>query len=155
MVRRDIESEEARVTEPKRVADIMTREPVCLHEEDNLGEIAQDMERYQFRHLPVVDGTKLVGLVSHRDLLRHTVSALEQAEVGRARNERLQQDTFVAHVMTRDPRTVTEDDSVGQAARVIMEGHFGCAPVVDGDGTLVGIVTEHDLLQYLVGLLEA
>ncbi|MFW5921065.1 MAG: CBS domain-containing protein, partial [Polyangiales bacterium] len=52
------------------VSDIMSRNPITLSEEDNLENIAQGMEEFHLRHLPVVDGHKLVGLVSHRDILR-------------------------------------------------------------------------------------
>lgn len=143
------------MTEPKRVADIMTRDPMVLREEDNLSHIAEDMDRYQLRHLPVVDDGRLVGLVSHRDILRYTVSALESTGADAARNERLQQDTFVAEIMTRDVATVKPDSPVTDAARILLEGKFGCVPVVDADGKLHGIVSEHDLLRYLIELLDS
>lgn len=139
---------------PRVVADIMTREVVTLNEEDNLADLAAGMQRYALRHLPVVDGRKLVGLVSHRDLLRLTHSALERAPVAAERDRSLKQQTFVASVMTRNVDTVRPETSIADAARVLLAGKFGCLPVVDDAGGLVGIVTEHDLLRELVAAME-
>ena len=137
------------MTTPKTVADVMTKEVVVLHEEDNLAEVAKDMDRYQFRHLPVVDGTKLVGIVSQRDLLGFTVSRLELGAAAVDKERRLEENTFVARVMTKDPETVHPETPLSEAARKLVVGRFNCLPVVDGSGTLVGIVTNHDLLRIL------
>lgn len=53
---------------PKTVGELMTREVMTLYEEDNLDRIEEGMNRFRFRHLPVVDGKRLVGLVTHRDI---------------------------------------------------------------------------------------
>ena len=120
-----------------RVVDIMTRELVVLRQEDNLGVVADDMERYGIRHLPVVDeGDVLVGLVSHRDLLGALITG--------------NRDTWVHEVMTRDVATVSSGTSVADAAQVLVDGKLGCVPVVEPDGRLIGIVTEHDMLRTLV-----
>ena len=129
------------------VGDAMTRDVVVLHEEDNLLDVARDMGRYRFRHLPVVDGTRLVGIVSHRDLLRCTVSRLELGPGLGARDEHLKEQTFVARVMTRGPSTVHPETPLADAARTMVNGRFGCLPVVDAGGARVGILTEHDLLR--------
>lgn len=122
--------------QPKIVADIMTRDLVTLNEEDNLGRLEYGMTQQRIRHLPVVDGRRLVGLITHRDLLR--------AAAGKVGAE-----AFVARVMTRDPTTVRPETSLGDAARILAESKFGCLPVVDRDGNLVGIVTEHDFVKLL------
>jgi CBS domain-containing protein len=140
--------------EPRVVADIMTREVVTLNEEDNLADLAAGMERYALRHLPVVDGRKLVGLVSHRDVLRLTRSTLERAPVAAERDLSLKQQTFVASVMTRHVDTARPETTVADAARILLAGKFGCLPVVDARGDLIGIVTEHDLLRELVAAME-
>jgi len=139
---------------PRVVADIMTREIEVLHEEDNLEHISQRMDRLKLRHLPVVDGTRLLGLISHHDMLRLAVSELLLfAPVARTRERYLGQNTFVAKVMTRDPVTVTPQTPIAQAAELLFNAKVGCLPVVK-DGQLVGIVTETDLLGLLVRLLK-
>lgn len=130
--------------EPKVVADIMIRNVITLYEEENLELLMEGMERYGLRHLPVVDGGKLVGLVSHRDLLRAAVSILDPGR--QEREARYQNTLFVADLMTRDVRTVRPDTPIAEAARLLRENKFGCLPVTEEDGTLVGIVTEADFV---------
>ena len=62
---------------PNLVSEIMTHKVITVFEEDNLTGVEEGMAHFKFRHLPVVDGKKLVGLVTQRDLLRIAASALE------------------------------------------------------------------------------
>jgi CBS domain-containing membrane protein len=143
------------MAQPKVVADIMTKDVLFLQEEDNLSQIGQTMERFSLRHLPVVDRGRLVGLVTHRDVLRLAVSELSDNDQFRQeRQRRLVENTFVAKIMTRRPRTVFPDTPVLEAAEILVESKFGCLPVVDSQGNLVGIVTEHDFLKLLVANLK-
>jgi acetoin utilization protein AcuB len=136
-----------------RVADIMTRDPVVLSEEDNLERIQEGMEDFHFRHIPVVDGDRLVGLISQRDILRQAVSGLDRAATAQQRDRWLQEHTFVAQVMHRDVKTATPDMPIATAARIMLDQHIGSLPVVEND-RLVGIVTETDMLKLLTNLLE-
>lgn len=138
----------------RKVADIMKREVITLSEEDNLSDLAYGMEEFGVRHIPVVSGTKLVGLVSHRDLLRISVSALETGQSAQKRDQRLKESTFAAAVMTRQLQTVSPETSLLQAARLMLAGKFGCLPVVNDQGDLVGVISEHDLLQELASSLQ-
>ena len=56
--------------------------------------------------------------------------------------------------MHRDVVTVSPDLGVAQAASILLENKYGCLPVVDGEGVLVGIVTEADFLRLTVRLLR-
>jgi CBS domain-containing protein len=122
------------------VSDIMTRRVIYLREEDNLSRIVEGMEHFGLRHLPVLDGDKLVGMISHRDMLKILSST-----------ERREEETFVASVMTRDPIAVAPDTPIAEAARTLLKARFGCLPVVDSDGNVIGIVTEHDFLKVVAG----
>ena len=134
------------------VADVMTREVRTLHEEDNLSEIGAEMDTFGFRHLPVVDGERLIGLVTQRDLLRWSSSRLDVTAAARDRS--VQENTFVAAVMNRDVATCAPSTPLAEAARRLVTERIGCLPVVDDEGRLVGIVTEHDLLKELVAVLD-
>jgi CBS domain-containing protein len=134
---------------PETVADVMTREVVVLREEDNLAEVAADMDHFRFRHLPVVDGRTLVGIISQRDLLRFTVSLLERPPVAADKDRHLKEQTFVAKVMTREPETVLPETPLKVAASKLVKGRFNCLPVVNAQNELVGIITNHDLLEVL------
>ena len=126
------------------VSDIMTREVITLSEEDNLRGVSEGMEHFRFRHLPVVDGKKLVGLITHRNLLKVAASSLEPAseQKTQAFNERL----FARDVMLREVATVREDTRLIDAARLMWNEKIGCLPVVADSNRLVGIVTEADFV---------
>lgn len=139
---------------PRVVADIMTRRVVTLIETQGLQPIAPGMQRYRFRHLPVIDEEgKLVGLVTQRDILRASASDLEDDAAGRTQS--LHERFTVADVMTRDVVTVGPDTPLAQAGRLLWERKLGCLPVTEDDGVLVGIVTEADFVMLAVRLLEA
>lgn len=119
------------------VADFMTRDLVTVRESDDLA-LAESLLRLGgIRHLPVVRERKLVGLVTQRDVLR-------SGEAGRPGARTLQ----VAEIMTREPTTIRPAAPLSQAARLMLERKFGCLPVCDDDGTLVGIVTEADFVRF-------
>lgn len=128
------------MTEAKTVADIMTRRVIFLREEDNLSRIVEGMEHFGLRHLPVLDGDRLVGMVTHRDMLKILSAA-----------KRHDESTFVASVMTRDPISIGPGTSIAEAARILLRARFGCLPVVNADGNVIGIVTEHDFVKVLAG----
>ncbi len=137
---------------PKLVKDIMTREVVTLFEEDNLTGVEEGMRRYRFRHLPVVDEGKLVGLITHRDLLRIAASDLEPASV--RKTEHFRQQVFARDVMQRDLVTVREDTPIADAGMLLWTNKLGCLPVTDDDRKLVGIVTEADFVKLAITLLQ-
>ncbi len=127
-----------------RVREIMTRELVTLNEAEDLGLAESILALGRFRHLPVVgEEGRLVGLISHRDLLRVWADRGWAARAG----------TRAKEVMTRNPVTVTPDTPVFEAGRMLYANKFGCLPVVEKD-RLVGIVTEADFLQLAVQLAE-
>ena len=117
------------------VADVMTREVVTIGEEDNLLEVMQGMEQLQVRHLPVVDeDNRLVGLVTQRDLLALASGALGATILQASRERIVEENTFVAEVMVRDPITVTPETPLEEAARIMLEEKIGGLPVVFGSG---------------------
>jgi CBS domain-containing protein len=133
----------------RTVADVMTNELITINEEDNLSDLDEEMRTFGVRHLPVVSDGKLVGMISHRDLLRWSVSELSPTPGGKQRDRRQKSSTFAASVMTRNLTTVRPDTPLLHAVRLILVNKFGCLPVVDDDQTLLGIVSELDLLREL------
>jgi CBS domain-containing membrane protein len=110
------------------------------------------MDLGRVRHLPVLRDRKLVGLVTHRDLLAASFSIF--AEVEPAEQRRVFVTVPVVEAMHRDVVTVSVNESVADAARTLLDNKWGCLPVVDDDGNLLGIVTEADFLRLTVRLLE-
>jgi acetoin utilization protein AcuB len=126
------------------VADAMTRRPVTVSPETTVAAAVSAMRRGRFRHLPVVAGGELVGVVAHGDLEAWPGAPVEAAES--------LADRPLAEVMSTQPVTVWPDEPVEVAARLLVEHAIGCLPVVSGDG-LVGILTESDLFSVLLRLL--
>jgi CBS domain-containing protein len=132
------------------VRDIMQREVVTLELNDNL-DLADDIMRLgRIRHLPVVSGGDVVGMVSQRDLYRAAVSSLLQ--LGRPAEHEWLARIPVRAVMTTRVFTVPPSASVRTAATILADKQIGCLPVVD-DGTLVGLVSETDCLRHLARVL--
>jgi CBS domain-containing membrane protein len=135
-----------------RVRDVMTREPVTLDVDEDLDLAEVLMRLARIRHLPVLEGGRLVGLVSERDLLRAQVGQLEDA----TDEERKQMQRWVkaGWVMTRSIQEVEPDMSLLEAAQLMHEHKYGCLPVVEGGG-LVGILTEADFVAFAIRELES
>jgi CBS domain-containing membrane protein len=137
--------------QPKTVADIMTRRLVTVSERDALDSLEEQMRRLRFRHLPVVDRHgKLVGLVTHRDLLSAFASWLTDKEA--EQNATIKQ-LPVRRIMQHEVLTVQPEDSLVDAGKLLWESKIGCLPVLDDQNNLVGIITEADFIRVAVGYL--
>jgi CBS domain-containing membrane protein len=134
------------------VGDIMTREVVTLEEDDTLADARRCMEHGRVRHLPVVRAAKLVGLLTHRDLLAASFSVF--AQVSREAEHHLFAQVPVRELM-REAYPVPPGTRVREAARVMLEDQYGCLPVVDQTDNQLGIVTEADFLRLAVKMLDA
>ncbi|MEO0821360.1 MAG: DUF294 nucleotidyltransferase-like domain-containing protein [Pseudomonadota bacterium] len=118
------------------IAEIMTRDPLRVGPDATIQEAARLMRDRGVSCLLVSEGERLAGILTTGDL------------AGRALAEGLPGETPVARVMTADPVTLTPD-ALGIDALVTMtEGHMGHLPVADGEGRLVGILTQTDLTRY-------
>lgn len=127
------------------VSEIMRREVVTLAPKETL-DLTQDlMSVGRVRHMPVVDEGRLVGIISNRDLLAASLSKALVFDPAARRT--FLRSVEVGEVMTRDVVTISPETTLSDAARVLVRRAFGCLPVVDGNGTLVGLVTETDLLS--------
>jgi CBS domain-containing membrane protein len=134
------------------VADIMSREVITLAEDDTLADARMSMERGRIRHLPVVRDGRLVGLVTHRDLLAASFSVF--AQVSPHEEHRLFAQIPVRELM-HDAVSAPAGMRVREAAGILLENQFGCLPVVAEGGRLVGIVTAADFLRLAIRLLDA
>ena len=139
-------------TVPTRVHEIMSRSVAVLRAEENLYAAEQGMKSFNTRHIPVVDGDKLVGLVTQRDLLRASTSALHEDHD--LLDDSLKQSFFVREIMVTTVRTVRPDTTLIDALQLMCGCKLGCLPVTTDDGTLVGIVTRGDFLNVTLGLLR-
>lgn len=135
-----------------RVQEIMTSAVVVVALNDNL-KIADDIMRWKhIRHLPVVDeDNNVVGLITHRDLLRVCVSTL--ADISSQEQDSLLRGIPVQEVMRKEVEMISPDADVKQAARRMLDRKIGCLVVTEGR-RLAGILTEADFVRYLLEILN-
>ena len=127
------------------VGQYMTTDLFTVNENDVIDLVTNLMHWKHIRHVPVEDDQhKLVGIVSHRDLLKHATRA-------RTRDDR--RPVPVSEIMKPDPVTVTPDTTTLDAIDRMREHKLSCLPVVE-DGRLVGVVTEHDFMRIAAPLLR-
>ena len=138
------------------VKDLMTSDVITLFEEQTLP-IADDIMKYRrIRHLPVVDEQgRLVGLVTHRDVLKAQVSYVSfvKNESGGERGS-IDLDIQVKDVMSRDVWTVSPTTPAHEAGQLLADHTFSCLPVVEPGRRLVGILTDRDFLKFALEVLE-
>lgn len=130
-----------------QVRDLMTSDMTALAPDDTLAVLRDLFDARRIRHMPVIDEAGLlIGLVTHRDLLRSALIARPDvpAAVENAVLDRVQ----VADLMTTELVTVGPDADVRDAAQQMLDGKLGCLPVVE-DRRLVGILTESDFVRLM------
>ena len=128
-----------------RVRDLMTPDVVSVRPDDSIATAYDLMLDNRIRHMLVIDDDgELVGLFTHRDLLRH--SLIERAELPPSLQRSILRRLRVDDVMTSEVECAAPGDLLRRAARVMFDQKFGCMPVVD-DGRVVGILTESDFVR--------
>jgi acetoin utilization protein AcuB len=121
-----------------KVRDLMTPDPQTIGPTDTLAVARERMDRGEFRRLPVVNGDgRLIGMLTDRDVRQHAGHLA---------------DTRVTGAMVEPAMTVGADEPAEDVADRLLRERVGGYPVVDTSGTLVGMITETDLLR---GLLRA
>lgn len=134
------------------VRDLMTQPAITVGPTSPLREVIQLMETRHIRHVAVVEEPgHLLGLISHRDVLRSQEGSLsgalssEQAHMNRWIEARW--------VMTKEVRTVYPDTPALEAALTLRSHGYGCVPVVE-EGQVVGMLTESDFVEYAIQVLS-
>lgn len=130
------------------VSEIMTRDVIGLPPSATLAEARTLMQRHHIRHLLILEGNRLIGLVSQRDILAAQESSLEQGLNGQF----LEQHS-VADIMIKEVTTVSPKAGIREAALYLQKHKYGCLPVIDKE-QLVGIVTDSDFVAVAIHLME-
>jgi CBS domain-containing protein len=132
--------------EDLRVRDLMSWDVVTVLPATDTEAAWDLMSDRQLRHLIVVDRDgDLVGVVSHRDLLRHGL--IEQVDLPRYLERELLAGTTVRDVMVQEVLTADPEQDLAEAARNLFDNKIGCLPVVEGS-RIVGILTESDFVRW-------
>jgi CBS domain-containing protein len=127
------------------VEKVMQREYASVRSDERLDFVDDVMALGRVRHMPVVDGGKLVGVVTQRDLLAASLSrALDfDAQERRA----FLRSVNVGEVMAKKPITAGPATTLEQAAQLMLRHKIGCLPVVGPAEEALGLLTETDLLR--------
>jgi acetoin utilization protein AcuB len=138
--------------EEHQVRDFMTTQPKSLSQSASLLDAVLLFRSSHSRHLPVVDGHRVVGIISERDVQRLSPSLLI-SNVSSDEYNNVLENTALKQVMIRNPLTVSAETPLQEAAAILKDEKVGCLPVVR-DGNLIGIITVIDMLNALIFILD-
>ena len=118
----------------KQIRDVMTPNPACVSANDSIGEVAKIMAREDTGVVPVVDGKKVIGMITDRDIVIRLVA--EGKDPSNAK---------VNEAMTRNVRSVKEDSTVVDALQLMSSAQIRRVTVVNTNNEIVGIVSMKDI----------
>ncbi len=130
------------------VSTIMTKNIITLNCNDELETAESLFKENNIRHIPVVEGDHIKGMLSLTDLLR--ISFADGAYENESEVETVVYNMFtIAQVMAKNLKSISSDTMIKEVAEILANNEFHALPVVDED-KLVGIVTTTDLIKYLL-----
>ena len=127
-----------------KVREIMVTDLVTLHVDEELSLASDIMNLARIRHLPIVEGDRLVGIISQRDLFKASLASVMGYDYGATRDHL--KSVSIREAMVKAVITVEPETEIQAAGRIMLEKKIGCLPVVQ-DNRLVGMVTETDILS--------
>lgn len=125
----------------------MTTKVVAVQEQDKLQDVMEIFRKHKIRHLPVLSGKKIAGIISRTDINRLTFGALFDNQEGA--DEAVLEILSIPQVMTNKLKMVNPNDSIRDVAEIFANEEFHALPVVEGE-ELKGIVTTTDIIKYML-----
>jgi CBS domain-containing membrane protein len=130
------------------VSAIMTKEVIKLRLSDDLTKAEKLFKQHKIRHIPVVDGNKIKGMLSFTDLLR--ISFVDAVDDDAEIVDTTVYNMFtIEQVMAKKLVKISPETTIKETAEILATKEFHALPVCEGD-LLVGIVTTTDLIKYLI-----
>ena len=130
------------------ISAIMTKNVITLNSTDSLETAERLFKKHGIRHIPVVSGDAIKGMLSYTDLLR--ISFADAIDDDETSVDTVVYNMFtIEQVMAKNLVKVSSDTTIKEVAETLSKKEFHAIPVVD-DGALVGIVTTTDLINYLL-----
>lgn len=121
---------------PNLARDLMSKPVNCLSMTDTLDTLIQNMERYNYRHFPIVDANEsLVGIVSDRDVIRM---------INKERS------TTISDFMTTEVLTALESTRIQDIAKIMLHEKINCLPIINDNHVITGIITQTNILNYVI-----
>ncbi len=131
----------------------MTKDVVTVDVHDSLSDAIELLKRNKIRRLPVMDGDKLVGIVTDRDLKEASPSKVTSLDIWEIHY--LLSKIKIKDIYRKNPITISDEATLEKAAILMHDNKIGGLPVVDGKGNLVGIITEQDVFEALIRITGA
>lgn len=132
------------------VSHIMSKNLYKVNLSNTLREVNSLFQNHPIRHIPVVSGEKLVGIISKTDLLRVSYGGNFGVDQQSGVDEAIFDMFTIAQLMAKEPKTVGPDTTIHNAAEILTENEFHALPVTDSNGNLEGIITTTDVIKYLL-----
>jgi CBS domain-containing protein len=118
----------------RHIRDVMTPNPVCVSEKDSIREVARIMAREDTGVVPVVDGRKIIGMITDRDIVVRLVAEGKDPS-----------NAHVNEAMTKNVRSIREDSTINDALQAMSSAQVRRVPVVNDSNEIVGIVSMRDI----------
>ena len=128
------------------VSRIMTESLFSVNTNNGIDDVVKILKEHNIRHIPVVSGNKLIGMISKSDIER--ISFVTDFTGGSA-NTSVYSQLSIEQVMTKQLETLRPDDSIKEAAELFAKAQYHALPVVE-NGNLLGLVTTTDIINYLL-----
>lgn len=126
----------------------MNTDLITVNENNKFSELRSIMEKNRINHLPVMENRKITGIISYKDVLKTSFS--DRYANQQESDQLLDYSMTITDFMTKELFTIKETDTVKHATQMLVEKKFNALPVVDNNANLVGIITSHDLLIFLL-----
>lgn len=127
---------------------LMSDNPITLNSDDDLTTAEELFKLHKIRHIPIVQGRKVIGMLSHTDLLR--VSYKDSIEEFETEFDTVLNSKFtIEQVMTKNVVAVNTKTTIAEVATILSEREFHALPVLEND-ELIGIITTTDLVHFLL-----
>ena len=132
------------------ISKIMSTDLVTATVNDDFSEVKERMSKNCIRHMLIVEGKHLIGVLSQSDVLKYSISeAFAQGE-GKANDKVLDPLITIGEIMTTSIITLKDYDTVKHAVEIFINNSFHSIPVVDKEGGLVGVISTDDMITYLM-----
>ena len=130
------------------ISEIMTKNPYTIGINEPFSRVWELLRKYKIRHLPVI-GTdlKLAGIISQRDLYRTVAPKRSIEEEGLFYSKEDLDKYFIKHSMNKDVTALKSTDPMGLAMDLMVQKKYGCIPIIDEQGYLVGLITQIDIIR--------
>ncbi|NPA95707.1 MAG: CBS domain-containing protein [Thermodesulfobacteria bacterium] len=135
------------------VKEWMAKDPIVIDENTSIMKATQMMKEHRIRRIPVVRDGKLIGIISDRDIKEAAPSKATSLDVHELYY--LLSEIKVKDIMTPDPITLKENDSVEKAAVIMLENRISGIPIVDDNNHVIGVITQTDVFKVMISITGA